>query len=71
MTQALGWLLLKAPEKGADTGLYLASAPEVAEVSGQYFVNRRAGKLKTAEANDSLLAARLWDRSAALTQLEA
>ena len=33
--------LALSPEKGADTMLYLAAAPEVAGVSGHYFVRRK------------------------------
>ena len=32
------------PEEGADTLVYLASSPEVAKVTGAYFVKRKAGR---------------------------
>ena len=35
----LGKLAAVSPEKGARTSIHLASAPEVAEVSGQYFID--------------------------------
>jgi len=51
--------LLKAPEKGATTSIYLASSPEVEGVTGKYFVN---GKSKTSSKSsyDKAAAARLW-----------
>jgi retinol dehydrogenase 12 len=58
----------RTPEQGADTVVYLASAPEVAGVTGRYFVDRRP-KRSAAATHDAALAARLWDASAALTGL--
>ena len=56
------------PEQGADTIVYLASAPEVAEVSGEYFERRRIKRPSTA-AEDAAAGRRLWEISAALTGL--
>jgi NAD(P)-dependent dehydrogenase (short-subunit alcohol dehydrogenase family) len=53
-------------EQGADTIVYLASSPEVAEVSGKYFYKRRAIK-SSAVSYDTDAAARLWAISEALT----
>jgi NAD(P)-dependent dehydrogenase (short-subunit alcohol dehydrogenase family) len=50
------------PEKGARTSVYLASSPEVAEVTGRYFVKCRA-KEPSAAARDQAAAARLWSVS--------
>lgn len=58
--------LALSPEKGADTVLYLATAPEVAEVSGRYFVRRRPVRPSRA-ARDAGAARRLWQASEALT----
>jgi retinol dehydrogenase 14 len=57
--------LLKTPEQGAQTSIYLASSPEVDSVTGQYFAK---GKPKTAnkDAYDIELTARLWQVSANL-----
>jgi NAD(P)-dependent dehydrogenase (short-subunit alcohol dehydrogenase family) len=49
----------KSPEQGARTSLYLATAPEVAGISGRYFADakeRKPGK----SALDDALAERLW-----------
>ncbi|HJZ48859.1 MAG TPA: SDR family oxidoreductase [Roseiflexaceae bacterium] len=54
-----------SPESGADTSIYLASSPEVAGVSGQYFETCRA-VMPSAEAQDRTAAARLWQLSEAL-----
>lgn len=54
-----------SPEKGADTGVYLAASPEVAGVTGKYFVKRRQVE-PSPEAQDDEAAARLWQVSAEL-----
>jgi len=48
-----------SPEEGAKTIVYLASSPEVAEVSGQYFYECRPAT-PTAEARNDEDARRLW-----------
>jgi NAD(P)-dependent dehydrogenase (short-subunit alcohol dehydrogenase family) len=55
-------LFFLSPEKGADTGLYLASSPDVGGVSGKYFVKRKQVKPSDrAESKDA--AVKLWDIS--------
>jgi len=49
----------KTPEQGADTLVWLATAPEVAGITGQYFEKRRAIPLSR-DAADPDLAARMW-----------
>ena len=49
-------------EKGARTSVYLASSPEVAEVTGQYFIRSKA-RTPSKVANDAAAAQRLWDVS--------
>jgi NAD(P)-dependent dehydrogenase (short-subunit alcohol dehydrogenase family) len=58
------------PERGADTIVYLASAPEVSGTTGEYFEKRRA-KTPSAEARDPRTRQRLWDVSEALVGLAA
>jgi NAD(P)-dependent dehydrogenase (short-subunit alcohol dehydrogenase family) len=55
-------LLAATPEKGAETLVYLATAPEVANISGRFFQNCRPGSL-SAEAQDDTVAQRLWRES--------
>jgi NAD(P)-dependent dehydrogenase (short-subunit alcohol dehydrogenase family) len=50
------------PEKGAETSIYLASSPEVANVSGRFFSNKKEAKT-TAEANDEEKGRKLYDVS--------
>jgi NAD(P)-dependent dehydrogenase (short-subunit alcohol dehydrogenase family) len=54
-----------SPEKGADTIVYLASSPEVAKTTGQYFVDRKIAE-PSAAARDDTAAKRLWEASEAL-----
>jgi NAD(P)-dependent dehydrogenase (short-subunit alcohol dehydrogenase family) len=54
--------------KGAQTSLYLATSPELAVVSGRYYVNQEERR-STAVAYDETLARRLWQVSAELTGL--
>jgi len=53
------------PEVGADTLLWLATAPETGKVSGSYFFKREALS-PSAAALDDAAAARLWKESDAL-----
>jgi len=52
-------------EKGAQTLVYLASSPEVADVTGEYF-KRCAPKTPSDAARDDAAARRLWDETARL-----
>lgn len=61
---------IKTPEQGAETVLYLATSPEVAEVSGEYFVDKKAVKSSPASYDEDL-AARLWRVSEKLTGINA
>ena len=55
-------LFMLTPEQGASTGVFLATAPEVANVSGRYFAKSREKK-PAAYAQDDAAAKRLWDVS--------
>lgn len=55
------------PEQGADTAIYLATAPELGSVSGQYFYRREIQELAPRARNEEE-AARLWEWS--LEQLQ-
>ena len=50
------------PEKGARTSVYLATAPEVADVTGQYFVKCRV-RTPSPAAQDEAAAVLLWSVS--------
>src|SRR4051794_28840226 len=57
---------MKAPAKGAETPIYLASSPEVGGVSGAYFVNCTPTASSKA-SHDATAEARLWRVSEQLT----
>jgi retinol dehydrogenase-14 len=60
--------LMKSPEKGAETSIYLASSPEVEGLSGRYFVKKTEARSSDV-SYDERLARRLWEVSADLTNL--
>ena len=62
----VGRPFMKSPARGAATSIYLASSPEVAGVSGKYFVNQREAR-SSRESYDPEVAARLWKVSEELT----
>lgn len=55
----------RSPDDGAATSIHLATAAELASVSGRYFANRRE-KTPSAAARDGEAARRLWAVSEAL-----
>ena len=57
------------PEQGAQTGVYLATSPEVEGVTGKYFVNRKAVPSSPA-SYDTTIASRLWEVSEKYTGLQ-
>jgi retinol dehydrogenase 12 len=59
---------LLSPERGADTIVYLASSPEVADETGGYYV-RRQRREPSAAARDDAAARKLWQISEELTGL--
>jgi retinol dehydrogenase 14 len=63
-------LVMKSPAQGAATSIHLASAPELEQVSGRYFANRRPTR-SSARSYDQAVAARLWEASAELVTLAA
>ncbi|OMH34492.1 short-chain dehydrogenase [Tersicoccus sp. Bi-70] len=53
---------LLSPAQGADTGVWLATAPEGEWTSGQYYAKRKPARTNP-QANDVVLAQQLWNRS--------
>jgi NAD(P)-dependent dehydrogenase (short-subunit alcohol dehydrogenase family) len=72
LLRSLAWkaatLFASSPAKGARTLVYLASAPEAAEVSGRYLVDSRPARTAR-RADDDAAAERLWEISEELTGL--
>jgi len=60
--------LMKSPAKGAETSIYLATSSEVSDISGKHFVSKRP-VFSSSNSYDLDTARRLWNQSAALTQL--
>jgi hypothetical protein len=58
-------LLGKAPSVAAQTPIYLAKAPEVEAITGEYFEKNTIRKTKP-ETYDMVAARKLWDMSVKL-----
>lgn len=56
------------PQEGARTIVYLATAPEIAGVSGRYFVKSREAQ-PSQQAQDAAASRRLWEESARIAGL--
>ena len=56
---------MRSPDKGAETSVHLANAPQLADVSGRYFADCRQRR-PSAAARDPAAQARLWGLSEAL-----
>jgi len=68
---ALGQVLFaRTPQRGARTLVWLATSPEVAGVSGKYFVDEHEAT-PSAAARDDATAHRLWEESERLAGLRA
>jgi retinol dehydrogenase 14 len=59
---------MKYPAQGAATSIHVASAPDLARVTGRYFANRKP-KRSSKASYDQAAAARLWQVSAELVGL--
>jgi NAD(P)-dependent dehydrogenase (short-subunit alcohol dehydrogenase family) len=68
LTVRFAMLFGGSAENGAETIVHLASAPDVATVSGKYFIDSRPAE-PSAAARDDLAARRLWDESARIAGL--
>jgi NAD(P)-dependent dehydrogenase (short-subunit alcohol dehydrogenase family) len=66
----IAMLFAARPEPGAETLVYLASSPEAAGVSGQYFYQSRIAHPSEAAQNDET-ARRLWEESERIGGLHA
>ena len=61
-------LFVRTPEKGAETSIWLASAPEAAQYTGVYFVDCKPARTNPL-SYDLEAAARLWEMSERMTGL--
>ncbi|MDB5282464.1 MAG: rhlG 2 [Bacteroidota bacterium] len=62
-------LIMTSPEKCAETSIYLATSPDVANVSGEYFEKKKVVKPGANATNDADNK-RLWDVSLKLANLD-
>lgn len=62
--------IMRSPDHGASTPIYLASSPEVEGVTGTYFANRKPRRSNKV-SYDTVAAARLWRVSSELAGLTA
>jgi NAD(P)-dependent dehydrogenase (short-subunit alcohol dehydrogenase family) len=60
ISRAIFKLISKDPKIGAETSIYLASSPEVEEVTGEYWYKKMKDR-SSEESYDMELARRLWD----------
>jgi NAD(P)-dependent dehydrogenase (short-subunit alcohol dehydrogenase family) len=70
MLMVLAQPFLISPTAGAATSVYLAMAPDVGDVSGQYYVRSKPARPSKA-ARDDEAAARLWEATEALVATSA
>jgi NAD(P)-dependent dehydrogenase (short-subunit alcohol dehydrogenase family) len=61
-SRAIFKLMGKDPKIGAETSIYLASSPELENITGEYFAKKEIHK-SSKESYDMNLAERLWDLS--------
>jgi hypothetical protein len=66
----LGAPFLRSPARGARSLVWLALSEEAADLTGEY-VQDEKGLAPSAQAQDEVLAALLWERSAELVGLPA
>ena len=59
----------RSPERGARSLIWLALSDDAAQLTGEYIVDEKVA-VPSAQAQDDLLAERLWEQSAQLTGLE-
>jgi NAD(P)-dependent dehydrogenase (short-subunit alcohol dehydrogenase family) len=65
---ALAPMFMKSPEEGAQTSIYVATAPEIEGMTGLYFSDSKPAQ-PSAAAQDDAAARKLWDISARLVGL--
>ena len=65
----LAMIFASSPVKGAQTPIYLATAPEVEDVTGKYFIKKKQVKSSKESLNEAI-AQQLWQVSVELTKLD-
>lgn len=60
---------LLSPEQGAQTQIYLATSPDVANITGEYFSNKKVAK-SSKTSRDPDIAKKLWKVSEQMTDIQ-
>ena len=68
LSKLIGWAFMRSVEQGVATTCYVATNPELANVSGQMFFNCSPITPEGNHMNDRALATKLWNVSVALTK---
>ena len=68
LSKLIGWTFMRSVEQGVATTCYVATNPELANVSGQMFFNCSPITPEGNHMNDRALATKLWNVSVALTK---
>jgi NAD(P)-dependent dehydrogenase (short-subunit alcohol dehydrogenase family) len=68
LSKLIGWTFMRSIEQGVATTCYVATSPDLAEVSGQMFFNCSPITPEGKHMSDRALAAKLWDVSVELTK---
>jgi NAD(P)-dependent dehydrogenase (short-subunit alcohol dehydrogenase family) len=68
LSKLIGWTFMRSAEQGVATTCYVATNPELAQVSGQMFFNCSPITPKGNHMSDRALATKLWDISVELTK---
>jgi NAD(P)-dependent dehydrogenase (short-subunit alcohol dehydrogenase family) len=68
LSKLIGWTFMRSVEQGVATTCYVATNPELANVSGQMFFNCSPLTPEGNHMSDRALAAKLWDVSVELTK---
>lgn len=65
---SVGKRFLLTPQQGAETSIFLAANPEVANITGEYFSKSQIKNISR-DAKDDLKAKKLWEMSAELAKI--
>ncbi|MEM6800383.1 MAG: SDR family oxidoreductase [Bacteroidota bacterium] len=68
LVKFLGSMMFKSPAQGAENSIYVATAPELAAVSGKYFVKKKAVSPKSVTL-DPQIAEEVWQKAANMTAI--
>ncbi|MDF1643102.1 MAG: SDR family NAD(P)-dependent oxidoreductase [Pseudomonadales bacterium] len=61
-------MFMKSPRKGAETSIYLATEPELEDINGKYFMDKKP-RTSSKDSYDKVVANKLWALSLEQTEL--